>query len=155
MAMAAWMTLTYKISEDGKTITFVLRKGVKFQDGSEMTADDVVASMNRWLESFNSAGSMAGDARFEKTEENTVRIAGKEPLILLPAMIAGAAQPAAITTASACADEDSNGFLKSYIGTIVSILEYCRSSAQLSRAYLAILRASAESDFTLRREFCF
>ena len=32
---------------------------------------------------------------------------------------------------------------------------YCRSSAQLSRAYLAILRASAGSDFTLRREFCF
>ena len=108
---------SYEVSEDGKTITFVLRKGVKFHDGSEMTADDVVASMNRWLEGFSSAGNMVGDARFEKVDDYTVKIVGETPLILLPAMIAGAAQPAAITTAEACADEDSNGFLKNYIGT--------------------------------------
>ncbi len=109
---------SYEVSEDGKTITFVLRKGVKFHDGSEMTADDVVASMNRWLEGFSSAGNMVGDARFEKVDDYTVKIVGETPLILLPAMIAGAAQPAAITTAEACADEDSNGFLKNYIGTV-------------------------------------
>ena len=62
---------SYEVSEDGKTITFVLRKGVKFHDGSEMTADDVVASMNRWLEGFSSAGNMVGDARFEKVDDYT------------------------------------------------------------------------------------
>ena len=77
---------------------------MKFHDGSEMTADDVIASMNRWLEGFSSAGNMVGDASFEKVDDYTVKIVGETPLILLPAMIAGAAQPAAITTAEACAD---------------------------------------------------
>ncbi len=107
----------YEFSDDSKTLSFKLRTGVKFHDGSEMTADDVVASMNRWIEGFSSAGSMVGDARFEKVDDTTVRIVGNAPLILLPAMIAGSAQPAAITTAAACANEDDNGFMKDYIGT--------------------------------------
>ena len=108
---------SYEVAEDGKTITFKLRTGVKFHDGSEMTADDVVASMNRWIEGFSSAGTMLGDSRFEKVDETTVQIASETPIILLPAMIAGSAQPASITTAAACADEDDKGFMKNYIGT--------------------------------------
>ena len=108
---------SFEMSEDGKTITFKLRTGVKFHDGSEMTAEDVVASMNRWIEGFSSAGSMVGDARFEKVDDTTVKITAESPIILLPAMIAGSAQPAAITTEEACANEDDNGFMKDYIGT--------------------------------------
>src|SRR5699024_8045652 len=38
---------SYEQSEDGLTITFNLREGVPFHNGKEMTAEDVVASMNR------------------------------------------------------------------------------------------------------------
>ena len=108
---------SYEVSEDAKTITFILRKGVKFHDGSEMTADDVVASMNRWINAFSTASAMVGDARFEKVDDYTVKIAADKPILLFPCVIAGAAQPASITTAEACEKEDSNGFMTEYIGT--------------------------------------
>ncbi len=38
---------SYKISEDGKEYTFVLREGVKFHNGQEVTAEDVLYSLNR------------------------------------------------------------------------------------------------------------
>src|SRR3989449_7805749 len=39
---------THTVSKDGFTYTFKLRQGVKFHNGKEMTAEDVVASMARW-----------------------------------------------------------------------------------------------------------
>lgn len=38
------------VSEDGRTYTFKLRQGVKFQNGRELTAADVVYTMNRVLD---------------------------------------------------------------------------------------------------------
>jgi peptide/nickel transport system substrate-binding protein len=40
---------SWSVSEDGRTYTFELRQGVQFQDGSELTAQDVVFSMQRML----------------------------------------------------------------------------------------------------------
>src|SRR5690606_28034680 len=39
---------SYEVSEDGKQITFSIREGLQFHDGSELDVDDVVASMERW-----------------------------------------------------------------------------------------------------------
>jgi len=40
---------SWEVSEDGLTYTFHLRKGVKFHDGTELTAEDVAFSMDRML----------------------------------------------------------------------------------------------------------
>jgi peptide/nickel transport system substrate-binding protein len=40
---------SWEVSDDGLTYTFHLRKGVKFHDGAELTAEDVVFSMDRVL----------------------------------------------------------------------------------------------------------
>ena len=41
----------WDISDDGKTYTFYLRKGVKWHDGSAFTADDVVHSVQKFTDS--------------------------------------------------------------------------------------------------------
>jgi len=39
---------SHAVSDKGRTYTFKLRQGVKFHNGKEMTAADVVASLQRW-----------------------------------------------------------------------------------------------------------
>ena len=39
-----------KVSGDGLVVTIPLRKGVKFHNDKIMTADDVLASLNRWMQ---------------------------------------------------------------------------------------------------------
>lgn len=40
---------SWEISEDGKTYTFKIKEGVKFQSGNELTANDVVYSIQRMM----------------------------------------------------------------------------------------------------------
>ena len=46
----AHLAESWRVSGDGLTWTFILKKGVKFHNGSELTASDVAFSMNRLLE---------------------------------------------------------------------------------------------------------
>jgi peptide/nickel transport system substrate-binding protein len=43
------LAVSWEASKDGKTWTFKLRRGVKFHDGSELTAEDVAFSMQRFM----------------------------------------------------------------------------------------------------------
>jgi peptide/nickel transport system substrate-binding protein len=62
------------ISEDGKTYTFTLREGIKFHNGKEMTSEDVVASMNRWLEKSSRAKTLLANAKFEVEGPSKVKL---------------------------------------------------------------------------------
>ncbi|UQZ35663.1 ABC transporter substrate-binding protein [Paenibacillus sp. PK3_47] len=44
-----WLAASHTISEDGLTYTFVLRDGLKFSDGTDVTAEDAVFSLERHL----------------------------------------------------------------------------------------------------------
>lgn len=105
-------------SNDAKTeFTFNLRHGVLFHDGTEMKAEDVVASLNRWVTKFSAIGSLLGDARFEAKDDYTVTIKTKAAVATLPYLLAGSPQRAVITTVEALNDLDAKGNLKSYVGT--------------------------------------
>lgn len=72
---------SFEQSDDGKTITFYLRKGVQFHSGEEMTAEDVVASMTHWKGVPGStAGEQFPDAVFEASDDYTVLMKLPEPL---------------------------------------------------------------------------
>ncbi len=64
----------YEVSDDGLEFTFYLRKGVKFHNGKEMKAEDVVASLMRWVEKSGRAKNTIGDGKFEEIDEYTVKL---------------------------------------------------------------------------------
>jgi len=71
----------WEASADGLTWTFHLKKGVKFHDGSELTAEDVVFSMNRIITIGEGYGYLFA-GRIKKSEAvdpYTVRFLMEEP----------------------------------------------------------------------------
>ena len=111
---------SYTVNADSTEYTFVLRQGVKFHNGKEMTSADVCASLNRWLDCFSTAKKMVGDARFEAADAYTVTIKMEKSAILLLDMLAGAAQAAVIyPEESIAAVNPDTGFIpvEAFIGT--------------------------------------
>lgn len=66
-------------SDDGLTVTFHLRQGVKFHNGEEMTSEDVVASMERYKRVSTHGKSMFSDVTFEADGDYTVIMTLPEP----------------------------------------------------------------------------
>lgn len=76
------------VAPDGKTFTLVVRKGVKFHNDTEMTADDVIASIGRWQRTSSRAKVLLKDmTSITATAPYTVTMLFKEPNgALFPAM---------------------------------------------------------------------
>ena len=55
-----WLAESYKVADDKKSITFTLRKGVKFSDGSDLTADVVKWNLEQQLMSAGAGAPPAG-----------------------------------------------------------------------------------------------
>jgi peptide/nickel transport system substrate-binding protein len=73
--MADW-----KVSDDKLTYTFTLRDGLKWHDGTPVTAEDCVASLRRWGKA-DSMGQklMEFTASLEATDARTITLKLKEP----------------------------------------------------------------------------
>lgn len=108
----------WEMSDDAKHYTYYLRQGVKFHNGEEMKASDVVASMNRWIEAADNAKSLVGDDRFTEVDDYTVEIKLTNGSPYLNLMIGGLGQHAAIMPKSSIDKVDpSSQLLTEYIGT--------------------------------------
>ena len=62
----------YEVSEDGLVYTITIRQGIKFHNGQELTADDVVASMTRWLALSGKAKALLDGTTFAKVDDYTI-----------------------------------------------------------------------------------
>lgn len=107
---------SYEVSEDGMVYTIKLREGIKFHNGEEMTADDVVASMNRWLEVSPKANTLIGGSVFEKVDDYTVTLTVNEASSDIIMILASPIQFAAVYPAEVVEKATPEG-IDEYIGT--------------------------------------
>lgn len=87
---------SYDISEDEKVITFNLRQGIKFHNGKEMIAEDVIASMNRWKEKSIMGKANLSDANFVEVDNYTVELQLENPSPLILSVVGNPMQFAGI-----------------------------------------------------------
>jgi peptide/nickel transport system substrate-binding protein len=106
---------SYEMSRDGKTATFVLRKGVTFHNGKEMASADIVASLRRFTALANRGKVIAGRLDDIKARDKyTVVMTFKQPTGRLPLFLAmgeGIMMPEEIAT------KYMKEQLREYVGT--------------------------------------
>lgn len=69
----------WEVSDDGLTYTVDLKQGVKFHNGEEMTSEDVVASIERFLEVSPRASSFELLESYEAIDPYTIQFTLSEP----------------------------------------------------------------------------
>ncbi|MGY2083751.1 ABC transporter substrate-binding protein [Blastococcus sp. SYSU DS0539] len=90
----------HTMSDDGLTYTIPLRDGITFHDGQPMTADDVVASLERWMVVSGPGKLVAQDiASVTATDDSTVEIVLNKPRYSLISDLAAYVQAAIIVPA--------------------------------------------------------
>ncbi|MBC2139669.1 ABC transporter substrate-binding protein [Listeria innocua] len=107
---------SYEVSKDGKEYTIKLLKGVKFHNGKEMTADDVVASLNRWVKDSQKASTLIGGSKFEKVDDYTVKMTANEAASDIITVLANPIMFAAIYPVEVVEEAGEKG-ISEYIGT--------------------------------------
>lgn len=83
---------SWESNQDGSVWTFHLRKGVKWHDGRDFTAKDVVWTFKRVLDPKLDSGaaatlSMLDPDKIEAVDEHTVRFTTKSPTVELPVLV--------------------------------------------------------------------
>jgi len=106
------------ISADRKTYTFELRPGLRWHDGTAVTARDCVASLRRW-QVKDGAGThlFARVADTPVVDEKTFRIVLKEPYGLLIEALAKTSTPMCFMMKAEIAATDPNTQITRHIGS--------------------------------------
>lgn len=85
-----YLAESWKVSADGKKVDFFLRKGIKWSNGDEFTADDVVHNFARWRVEGNTSANYgqwnkeSGLDSVEKVGSHQVRLHLSAPDVTIP-----------------------------------------------------------------------
>ena len=102
-----------KVSADGKRYNVALRRGVQLHNGRELNADDVVASLQRWMEQAPRGKALAKELESLKAQgTHGIELVLKQPYAPLVAQLALPSGMAAIMAKDSIAQP-----LKDYVGT--------------------------------------
>lgn len=88
--IAPALASSWRISDDGRTTTFVLRADAKFHDGTAVTSQDVAVHMKRWVGLPEHAWLRSSDriVAVEAPADRELRITCDRPTALLPDLCA-------------------------------------------------------------------
>lgn len=81
----------YTISPEGRWLTLRLRADAKFSDGTAVTTDDVIFTLNRALGLGGGPATILGNIRMTKVDERTMTITSPDSNFALPAILANPA----------------------------------------------------------------
>jgi len=70
---------SYEVSDDGLVWTFKIHEGVKFHNGEDCDADDVLYSLTHWQESSFTANKVKWIEKAEKLDDYTVQFTLSQP----------------------------------------------------------------------------
>jgi len=106
---------THAVTDRGLRHTITLRKGVRFHNGKELTAADVVASLKRWGQVATVGKALwPGVESIEAKDPYTVVIFLKQPS---GSLVYGLAEPSAMIYPKEIVEAADTGQVKEYIGT--------------------------------------
>jgi peptide/nickel transport system substrate-binding protein len=126
------LATSWKIAPDGLSATFTLRQGIKFSDGSPLTAEDVVFSLTRAIDQKGSWGFLFSPVKsVTKVDDKTIRLNMSEPFApLLPALSTFAAS----VYSKANFEKWGNDAAQHPLGTGAFVLESWQKGSQLALA---------------------
>src|SRR6266536_146026 len=108
---------THAVGDKDRTYTFQLRRGVRFHNGKEMTADDVVASLQRWARLATPGKAFWRNVEgVEAKGTHTVALYLKEPSAIVLMAFARPNNGAVIYPKEVVAAA-GDGPIKEYVGT--------------------------------------
>ena len=108
----------WQLSEDKKTYTFQLRDGLKFSDGTPVTAADAIASVRRWA-ARDGAGQhmMLRVADISAKDDKTFEMKMKQPYGLTLDAFAKTSTPLCFIMRKKEAETDPNQQISEYVGS--------------------------------------
>ncbi|MDP3759805.1 MAG: ABC transporter substrate-binding protein [Ramlibacter sp.] len=112
------MVDTYTVSPDQRTWTFTLREGLKWHDGTAVTAEDCVASLERWGKRDGAGQQLFAQAEsLAATDAKTFTLKLRTPNAMVLQTLAKMSGNVAFMMPKAVAQTDPYQPIKSFVGS--------------------------------------